>query len=94
MISYNHQVRKLFEDIDRSRVRVWALTNAYRVVSFSVSRATITLGIVIIQHAERVLRILKLTDLIDGLVFCDYSLKDFSCKPEPKFYRVVCCSRN
>jgi pyrimidine and pyridine-specific 5'-nucleotidase len=94
MISYNHQVRKLFEDIDRSRVRVWALTNAYRVVSFSVSNAIINSSIVIIQHAERVLRILKLTDLIDGLVFCDYSLKDFSCKPEPEFYRVVCCSQN
>jgi len=39
MISYNPQVRKLFEDIDKSRVRVWALTNAYRVVSFSVSRS-------------------------------------------------------
>jgi len=33
MISYDEGVRKLFEDIDRSRVRVWALTNAYRIVS-------------------------------------------------------------
>jgi len=32
MISYDEEVRKLFEDIDRSRVRVWALTNAYCVV--------------------------------------------------------------
>ncbi|KAG5639280.1 hypothetical protein H0H81_004941 [Sphagnurus paluster] len=38
-------------------------------------------------HAERVLRILQLDDLIDGLVYCDYELKDFSCKPEPDFYQ-------
>lgn len=30
MIEYNPSVRKLFEDIDRNKVRVWALTNAYR----------------------------------------------------------------
>ena len=36
MISYKEEVRRLFEDIDRSRVRVWALTNAYRIVSFPI----------------------------------------------------------
>ncbi|KAG5342535.1 hypothetical protein C0989_000663 [Termitomyces sp. Mn162] len=40
-------------------------------------------------HAERVLRILKLDDLIDGLVYCDYEVKDFSCKPEPEFYQLA-----
>jgi pyrimidine and pyridine-specific 5'-nucleotidase len=33
MISYDEKVRKLLEDIDRSKVRVWALTNAYRIVT-------------------------------------------------------------
>ncbi|KAG5648982.1 hypothetical protein DXG03_000331 [Asterophora parasitica] len=69
MIKYDPAQRKLFEDIDRSKVRVWGLTNAYR------------------PHAERVLRILKLDDLIDGLVYCDYQVKNFSCKPEPEFYQ-------
>lgn len=32
MISFNPDLRKLFEDIDRSKARVWALTNAYRPV--------------------------------------------------------------
>ncbi|KAF8165262.1 Haloacid dehalogenase-like hydrolase-domain-containing protein [Crassisporium funariophilum] len=71
MISYDPSLRKLFEDIDRTKVRVWALTNAYR------------------PHAERVLRILKLDDQVDGLVYCDYSIKDFVCKPEPEFYQMA-----
>ena len=41
------------------------------------------------QHAERVLRILKLDDLMEGLVYCDYLVKDFVCKPEPEFYQMV-----
>lgn len=39
------------------------------------------------KHAERVLRILNLDDQIDGLVFCDYTQPNFSCKPDPQFYR-------
>ncbi|KAF5344123.1 hypothetical protein D9758_008849 [Tetrapyrgos nigripes] len=68
MIQYSPSLRKLFEDIDRSKVRVWALTNAYR------------------PHAERVLRILGLTDLVDGLVYCDYEAKDLIAKPEYAYY--------
>ncbi|KAF5388122.1 hypothetical protein D9615_000489 [Tricholomella constricta] len=71
MIQFDPSLRKLFEDIDRSKVRVWALTNAYR------------------PHAERVLRILQLDDLIDGLVYCDYRVENFSCKPEPEFYQLA-----
>jgi len=71
MISYDPSLRKLFQDIDRTKVRVWALTNAYR------------------PHAERVLRILKLDDLVDGLVYCDYEVKNFVCKPEPEYYRMA-----
>ena len=36
MIKYNPSLRKLFEDIDRSKARVWALTNAYRNVRLSL----------------------------------------------------------
>ncbi|KAF8812527.1 pyrimidine 5-nucleotidase [Phlegmacium glaucopus] len=71
MIEYDPSLRKLLEDIDRSKARVWALTNAYR------------------NHAERVLRILKLDDLIEGLVYCDYLVEDFLCKPEPEFYQMA-----
>ncbi|EJU06105.1 pyrimidine 5-nucleotidase [Dacryopinax primogenitus] len=62
------KVRKLIEDIDRSKARVWALTNAYS------------------THANRVLRVLNLSDLIEEIFYCDYSSPDFSCKPEPSFY--------
>ncbi|KAJ3989692.1 pyrimidine 5-nucleotidase [Lentinula detonsa] len=68
MIFPNPAHRKLLEDIDRSRIRVWALTNAYKV------------------HAERVLRILNLRDLIEGIVYCDYEAKDLTSKPEPAYY--------
>ncbi|CAE6487424.1 unnamed protein product [Rhizoctonia solani] len=61
-------VRKLLEDVDPSKARIWALTNAYK------------------THAQRVLRILELEDLFEGLVFCDYEVKNFSCKPERRFY--------
>uniref|UniRef100_A0A0W0FJZ9 Putative pyrimidine 5-nucleotidase n=1 Tax=Moniliophthora roreri TaxID=221103 RepID=A0A0W0FJZ9_MONRR len=68
MIKPSPTLRKLFEDIDRTKFRVWALTNAYR------------------PHAERVLRILNLTDQIDGLVYCDYEAKDLTSKPNPVYY--------
>lgn len=68
MIQPDPSVRKLFQDIDRSKARVWALTNAYK------------------THALRVLKILNVDDLIDGLVYCDYSDKNFSCKPEREYF--------
>jgi len=68
MLRPDPALRKLFQDIDRSKCQVWALTNAYR------------------PHAQRVLRILDLEDQIDGLVYCDYTLPNFVCKPDPEFY--------
>lgn len=35
------------------------------------------------------LNILKLNDLVDGLVFCDYTIPEFSCKPEAAYYKMV-----
>jgi len=68
MIKPDPSVRKLLEDIDRSKARVWALTNAY------------------VTHARRVLKILGVEDLMEGVVYCDYSKPNFSCKPEPHFF--------
>lgn len=90
MIEYNPSVRKLLEDIDRTKARVWALTNAYRnVCSFFFNSSHLLLCLYLNQHAERVLRILKLDDLIEGLVYSDYLTQDFLCKPEPGFYQMV-----
>ncbi|KAI0347235.1 pyrimidine 5-nucleotidase [Trametopsis cervina] len=69
MIKPDPGLRKLLQDIDRSKARVWALTNAYR------------------THAQRVLRILGVEDQIEGLIFCDYSDRSFTCKPEPLYYQ-------
>jgi hypothetical protein len=41
------------------------------------------------QHAKRVLQILKLDDLVEGIVFCDYRVKDFTCKPEAEYFGMV-----
>ncbi|GJE84191.1 pyrimidine 5-nucleotidase [Phanerochaete sordida] len=68
MIKPDPHLRQLLQDIDRSKARVWALTNAYK------------------THAHRVLRILGVDDLIEGVIFCDYGNPKFSCKPEPQFY--------
>jgi len=68
MLKPDPQLRTLLQDIDRSKVRVWALTNAYR------------------THARRVLSILGVDDLVEDLVYCDYSDPQFSCKPESAFF--------
>lgn len=88
MISFNPSLHKLFEDIDRTKVRVWALTNAYRPVRTKLDITSFIIQL-LPKHAERVLRILNLRDLIDGLVFCDYAEPNFSCKPEPEYYNQV-----
>lgn len=67
----DHQVKRLLSDIDRTRVRVFALTNAYK------------------YHADRVLRLLDLQDQVEGIVYCDYAVPDFACKPELDYYRAA-----
>jgi len=39
-----------------------------------------------LNHATRVLKYLDITECFDGMTFCDYSEKDFSCKPHLEFY--------
>ncbi|CDR87317.1 related to pyrimidine 5-nucleotidase [Sporisorium scitamineum] len=67
----DHQIKQLLSDIDRTRVRVFALTNAYK------------------YHAGRVLRLLDLADQVEGIVYCDYAVPDFACKPELDYYRAA-----
>ncbi|KAN0060795.1 hypothetical protein ACQY0O_007454 [Thecaphora frezii] len=64
-------VIRLLSDLDRTKVRVFALTNAYK------------------QHADRVLRLLGIDDQVEGIVYCDYAVPDFSCKPELDFYQAA-----
>ncbi|CED84314.1 Haloacid dehalogenase-like hydrolase [Phaffia rhodozyma] len=71
ILSRDDRLRQLLSDIDPSKARILALTNAYK------------------THASRVLEILGVIDLIEGLVFCDYGRpdQDFGCKPEPSFFQ-------
>ena len=63
-IKPNLQLRKLLEDIDKSKVRLWLLTNAY------------------VTHGQRVVRLLQIDDLFDGMTYCDYAALPFVCKPQ------------
>ncbi|EGG09193.1 uncharacterized protein MELLADRAFT_34578 [Melampsora larici-populina 98AG31] len=64
LLEPNPTLRRLLLDIDRSKARVWCITNAFKL------------------HALRVLRILGVSDLIEGVVSCDYTSPNFHCKPE------------
>ncbi|KAG0342335.1 hypothetical protein BG000_005395 [Podila horticola] len=39
------------------------------------------------EHAERVVKCLGLEGLFDGLTYCDYNDKHFTCKPDTESYR-------
>ncbi|KAI1180749.1 Haloacid dehalogenase-like hydrolase-domain-containing protein [Nemania sp. FL0916] len=68
LIKPNPELRKMLEDIDKSKVKLWLLTNAY------------------VNHARRVVRLLGIEDLFEGLTYCDYSSVPFLCKPQPAMY--------
>jgi pyrimidine and pyridine-specific 5'-nucleotidase len=62
------ELRKLIEDIDTSKVRLWLLTNAY------------------VTHGKRVVRLLEIDDLFEGMTYCDYSSDRFVCKPQAEMF--------
>ncbi len=68
VITPNPQLRKLLEDIDQSKVKLWLFTNAY------------------ITHAQRVVRLLGVEDMFEGVTYCDYSNMPLVCKPHTEMY--------
>ncbi|KAI1412176.1 pyrimidine 5-nucleotidase [Hypoxylon sp. FL1857] len=68
IIKQNPQLRKLLEDIDKSKVKLWLLTNAY------------------VNHGRRVVKLLGVEDLFEGLTYCDYSQIPIICKPHKDMY--------
>ncbi|KAI1823102.1 Haloacid dehalogenase-like hydrolase-domain-containing protein [Xylaria intraflava] len=68
IIKPNPQLRKMLENIDKSKVKLWLLTNAY------------------VNHARRVVKLLGIDDLFDGLTYCDYTALPFVCKPSTEMY--------
>ncbi|KJZ79941.1 hypothetical protein HIM_00655 [Hirsutella minnesotensis 3608] len=69
VIKPNPELRRLLEDIDKSKVKMWLLTNAY------------------VNHARRVVRLLGIEDLFEGLTYCDYAKRPLICKPHPDMYK-------
>jgi len=61
-------LRKLLQDIDQSKVKLWLLTNAY------------------VTHGQRVVKLLGVEDMFEGLTFCDYAQETMICKPHPEMY--------
>ncbi|PWN36181.1 uncharacterized protein FA14DRAFT_161015 [Meira miltonrushii] len=64
----DEKVKKMLQDLDLTKCRIWALTNAYK------------------THALRCLRLLELDQYVEGIIYCDYALHNFACKPEREFY--------
>ncbi|TVY14301.1 Uncharacterized protein LARI1_G006791 [Lachnellula arida] len=57
------QLRKLLEDVDKTKVKLWLFTNAY------------------VTHGQRVVRLLGIEDMFEGMTFCDYGKRPMLCKP-------------
>jgi pyrimidine and pyridine-specific 5'-nucleotidase len=62
------QLRKLLEDMDKTKVKLWLFTNAY------------------INHGRRVVRLLGVEDMFEGITFCDYAETPMICKPHPEMF--------
>ncbi|CAM1511394.1 Fc.00g089070.m01.CDS01 [Cosmosporella sp. VM-42] len=69
LIKPRPDIRRLLEDIDTSKVRLWLFTNAY------------------VTHGKRVVKLLQIEDLFEGLTFCNYAEQPLLCKPHPDMYR-------
>lgn len=72
ILSPDPQLRKLLEDIDKTKVKLWLFTNAY------------------VNHGQRVVKILGVQDLFEGLTYCDYGVRPLLCKPsEAMFHKAM-----
>ena len=62
------QLRKLLQDVDTTKVKLWLFTNAYK------------------THGNRVVELLGVEDLFEGMTFCDYAQAPLICKPQPLMF--------
>lgn len=62
------ELRKLLEDIDTTKIKLWLFTNAY------------------VTHGERVVRLLGVDDLFEGMTYCDYGANPIVCKPYTEMF--------
>lgn len=71
IIKPDPKTRKLLEDIDKSKVKLWLFTNAY------------------INHGRRVVKLLEIDDLFEGMTYCDYGAERLLCKPTREMYELA-----
>ncbi|MCJ1228584.1 hypothetical protein MMC12_005245 [Toensbergia leucococca] len=62
------QLRKILEDIDNTKVKLWLFTNAH------------------VTHGMRVVKLLGVEDLFEGITYCDYTQETMICKPHDKMF--------
>jgi pyrimidine and pyridine-specific 5'-nucleotidase len=62
------ELRKLLEDMDKTKVKLWLFTNAY------------------LTHGQRVVRLLGVEDMFEGITYCDYAQSTIICKPHSEMY--------
>ncbi|KAE8224575.1 hypothetical protein CF319_g2557 [Tilletia indica] len=70
----DEDLKKLLAKFDRTKCRVIALTNAYKV------------------HAHRVLNALEIAHFFEEVIYCDYALPNFACKPEKEYFDAALAS--
>lgn len=68
ILSPDLKLRKLLEDINTDKVKLWLFTNAH------------------ITHGGRVVRLLGIDDLFEGITYCDYAAKTLLCKPHVEMF--------
>lgn len=68
IIRPNPKLRRLLQDIDVDKVRLWCFTNAY------------------ITHGRRVIKLLGVDDMFEGMTYCDYGAEKLLCKPAPAMF--------
>ncbi|KAE8444511.1 hypothetical protein EG329_000495 [Mollisiaceae sp. DMI_Dod_QoI] len=68
IIAPDPALRKLLQDIDQSKVKLWLFTNAY------------------VTHGQRVVKLLGVEDMFEGMTFCDYAQDTLLCKPYPEMF--------
>lgn len=68
ILSPDPVLRKMLQDIDKTKVKLWLFTNAY------------------VTHGKRVVRLLGVDDMFEGITFCDYAEYPIICKPLPEMF--------
>ncbi|WEW57291.1 Putative suppressor of disruption of TFIIS [Emydomyces testavorans] len=68
ILKFDPALRRLLEDFDTSKVKLWLFTNAY------------------VSHGKRVVKLLAVEDIFEGMTYCDYANPPLICKPDMRMF--------